>query len=244
MKESPTPSLANRKLLACYVPLGDPLMIPNLAQVYADCGVDILEIGIPASNPYMDGKLVGDSMRRSIANGVTEDTVFDRFKTVSIKHSASYVVAMGYGDVASLVCDKQGRCLADGVLSVGPSDTDEAGETFDRIGFVSNDVTSSELELARRASGYIMLQANKGKTGVRKTLATGLQEKLDRVRDAGIDIPLLAGFGISDLSHVRASMASGADGVIIGSACLAASLEGEAALRSYLLTIRRALDNE
>ena len=89
-----------------------------------------------------------------------------------------------------------------------------------------------------------MLQANKGKTGVRKTLATGLQEKLDRVRDAGIDIPLLVGFGISDPSDVRASMASGADGVIIGSACLAASLEGEAALRSYLLTIRRALDNE
>ncbi|MDX6573811.1 MAG: tryptophan synthase alpha chain, partial [Gaiellales bacterium] len=59
-----------RPALICYLPLGDPAGGDDLPQLYRDCGVDILEIGVPGSDPYLDGKTISDSMRRARFAGV------------------------------------------------------------------------------------------------------------------------------------------------------------------------------
>src|SRR5437764_14557472 len=60
-----------RPALICYLPLGDPAAGEGLAQLYAECGVDVLEIGVPGGDPYLDGKTIADSIRRARSAGVT-----------------------------------------------------------------------------------------------------------------------------------------------------------------------------
>ena len=60
-----------RPALICYLPLGDPFGADDLAEVYAECGVDVLEIGVPGGDPYLDGKTIADSIRRARSAGVT-----------------------------------------------------------------------------------------------------------------------------------------------------------------------------
>lgn len=213
----------------------------DLAEIYADCGVDIFEAGVPCRDPFMDGELVKSSMRRSIEHGTTDSTTTRALETLRKQFPSHYITAMGYGDLTQLVHDTAGEILVDGILQIGTGHDENAN--CDQIGFVSDRVTQDEVDQAKHASGYIMLQANEGKTGIREFLPPENAKRIQRVRDSGMNLPILLGIGVSTPQQVAEAISLGADGVIIGSACLVAAENGEIALRRFLRNIRGALDD-
>jgi tryptophan synthase alpha chain len=136
-----------------------------------------------------------------------------------------------------------GNQLADGILQIGIPPAPTVAREIARIGFVSYEMPDEEIERARHSDGYVMLQANEGKTGIREHLPPDNQRKLDRLRSSGVRLPILLGFGVSTARHAASAVAFGADGVVMGSACLQAAQSGEGALRSFLSEVRAALDD-
>lgn len=230
-------------MLVGYVPLGDPKALEHQAEIYLECGVDVIEVGIPFADPFMDGKLVAESMARALAAGVSNDSARTALANLRNKVPEAPLLAMGYEDLTPIVRDAEGRALADGILHVGRRPADlNPGKDIVCIGFVSNRVSADELLNVAPARGYIMLQANEGKTGLRDSLSDDNRQKIQRVRSADTRIPILLGIGVSSAEQAAKAIALGADGVIIGSACLQAAQAGEPALRKFLRGVRSALN--
>ena len=241
-----------RKTLICYVPAGDPLFPDEYADIFVDCGVDILEIGLPNTNPYADGEVVAESMRRVKHAGVTIKDSARFTRRIVEQYPDIATVWMCYEDADFTQFDKHvDDARPDGLLMVG----------FDRrldqeflsarmrhnnvhhIGFVSFDVARDEVATAKAAGGFVFLQAVSGKTGVRSgDLDPSLAQKIEHLRANGVMAPIALGFGVSTGEQVRQATAFGADGVIIGSACIIAAQQGPDALRAYLIEMRAALD--
>jgi tryptophan synthase alpha chain len=229
------------KLLAAFMTLGDPRALTNQAALYLDCGVDILELGVPHANPFMDGPLVAQSMKRALRAGVTLAVARELLQQVRQRFAQTPLVLMGYGDLAPVIQARDGHPLADAVLSIGAA-VDRVPKQVPRIAFVSNRAERHEIEGALDTRSYVMLQANRGKTGLRASLPKINEAKIRRVRRAGVRAPVLLGFGVSTPEQAALAVQFGADGVVIGSACLQAAERGEAGLREFLTRVRCALD--
>lgn len=231
-----------RKLLACYVPLGDPLMPPDIVDVYISCGVDVLEVGLPASDPVLDGEVVRDSMERALKNGTSVGVWQRRLVELREKLPDAYLVAMGYRDMTALVTPGGGRPLADAVLQVGCA-APAAATRPQRVAFVSSQLEPAEVLAAKSEdTAYVMLQANAGRTGLRQCLPRENRTRIARLKEAGVGVPILLGIGISNAHQVSEALTYGADGVVIGSACIDAALKGRSVLTRFLTDLRAALD--
>lgn len=229
------------KLLTAFMTLGDPLALANQAALYVECGVDILEVGVPHSRPFMDGQIVAQSMKRAIRAGVTPVVAHELLHRLRQQFVHTPIVVMGYGDLAPVVHARDGRALADAVLSIW-NGVDRVPKDIARIAFVSSKTERHEIAAARDSRSYVMLQANRGKTGLRSSLPKINVANIRRVRRAGVRAPVLLGFGVSTPEQAALAVHFGADGVVIGSACLQAAQQGEAALRDFLTRVRSALD--
>ena len=240
-----------RPLLTCYLPVGDPLIPVEVTQVYIDCGVDILELGMPSPAPYLDGEDVSASMARAIdaGNAITALPGFVALAKVSPDGPAC--ISMCYADFdadAALAADAYDGI--DGLLMLGLDSRPDRAELeaamrvreIRLIRLVSTDLPPAELIAARPGDGYLMLQAAGGVTGPRDTLAPDNRAKIERIRASGLAQPILLGFGISTAEQSAEAIGMGADGVVIGSMCVRKALEGTDALRAFLSSIRKRLD--
>lgn len=238
----------NSPILTCYLPGGDPFLVKNQSEIYASCGVDVFEIGIPTLNPFMDGVLVSNSMSRAIKSGVTTKNIANEGRMIREAYEDTAVVMMGYQDVLITdLIDEQGTAGFDGFIQVGVDSYDQEMLSFlDVYGieFIPQKNFEESLERARKGLGYIFLQAASGKTGLSQSFDMDNKERIRRLKEYGVDIPILLGFGISNADQVRMAMDCGADGVVIGSACIAKALEGEKALTDFLKNVRGALDGK
>jgi tryptophan synthase alpha chain len=232
-----------RKWFTAFVTLGDPQSLANQARIYLECGVDVLEVGVPHAHPFMDGPLVAESMARALHCGVTHEVARALLASLRREFQHAPIVAMGYADLLPVVHDHRGRSLADAILQIGSRPGTGNNSDIARIGFISSRTGPEEIENARSSTGYIMLQANHGKTGVRTSLPGDYAQKIQRVRRSGIQTPVLLGMGISTPRDAAMAVRLGADGVVIGSACLQAAQAGETPLREFLLRVRTALDS-
>jgi len=95
---------------------------------------------------------------------------------------------------------------------------------------------------ARKADGYVMLQAAQGLTGPRISVDDGNKERITELRLAGVTAPIMLGFGISTGAHAESARNFGADGVVVGSSALRAGLQSETILRNLLEELRSGLD--
>ncbi|MHB8620541.1 MAG: tryptophan synthase subunit alpha [Chloroflexota bacterium] len=238
-----------RPALVCYLPLGDPLLPHGAAQLYAECGVDVLEIGVPSLNPYLDGRVIAASMRRALEAGMNRDAAAAAIAGLRRDLPSQALVWMTYPDVvdASFAAGVAASGV-DGLLVPVPAPKlaslarqVEASGVYP-LHFVSHDPSVEEIEAARRARGYVMLQAAPGKTSARSVLLPENGQIIRRLRQAGVSAPLALGFGISTPAQARAAVRLGADGVIVGSATVEAALRGPATLRSFLVSLREGLD--
>jgi len=231
----------------------------ELAVALERAGADVLEIGMPFSDPLADGPTVQNAGTRSLAAGTTMSDCIAVAASVRRRTSLPLVL-MGYYN--PLLAYGLERFCADaaaaGVCGLILPDLppEEAGEMqaaarscgLDIVYLVSPTSPEERIrEVASVASGFIYCVSLTGVTGARESVAVGLEEYLSRVR-AHTDLPLAVGFGISRPEHVR-QVGAVADGVVVASALLdvidaAAPEERTAAVEEYIGSLRTAAERE
>jgi len=229
------------------------------AMALIDGGTDILELGVPFSDPVADGPTIQKADERSLAAGTKVYTVFEIVRELRKKTDIPIVFLTYYNMVYHRGIDRfyKEACEAgvDGILiaDMPVEESDDVYETAIRYGidpiFLITQTTSDERikKIASRAHGYLYLVAVLGVTGVRDTVSSGAIDLLQRVRKH-TEIPLALGFGISTPDHARVCAEAGADGVIVGSAIvdivgknLGNPDKMERDLKTYVVQMKKAL---
>jgi tryptophan synthase alpha chain len=192
-------------------------------------GADILELGVPFSDPVADGPTIQKADERSLAAGTTVDIVFAIVRELRKKTDVPIVFLAYYNMVYHRGIDRfyneAREAGVDGILiaDMPVEESDDVYETALRYGidpiFLITQTTADDRikKIAALAHGYLYLVAVLGVTGVRDTVSSGAIDLLQRVRKY-TQIPLALGFGISTPDHARICAEAGADGVIVGSA--------------------------
>ena len=199
------------------------------AMALIEGGTDILELGVPFSDPVADGPTIQKADERALTAGTKMDTVFEIVRELRKKTDVPLVFLAYYNMVYHRGVDRfykeAHEAGVDGILiaDMPVEESDDVYETALRYGidpiFLITRTTSDERikKIAARAHGYLYLVAVLGVTGVRDTVSSGALELLQRVRNH-TTLPLALGFGIATPDHAKTCAEAGADGVIVGSA--------------------------
>jgi tryptophan synthase alpha chain len=210
---------------------GDPDAETSLriARALIDGGTDILEIGIPFSDPVADGPTIQRADDRARAAGTTPATIFIMVKKIREYSEVPIVFLTYYNIVYRRGIERFYReakeAGVDGILiaDMPVEESDEvtgiaARNGIDPIFLITRTTGEDRIaKIAGEAGGYIYLVSVLGVTGVRENVPEEALDLLRRVR-THTDLPLALGFGISTPDHARTCAAAGADGIIVGSA--------------------------
>ena len=222
-----------RTALVPFVTVGFPDVETSqaLAEVIVESGGDLLELGIPFSDPLAEGLTVQKTSFRALEHGVNLDTSLEVVRHLRDKGVEAPLIFMGYYNpflrygVDAFVREAHDAGL-DGVI-VADLPTEESGpfkKLCDGAGIYLIPLlapTSTDQRIARAckdANGFIYCVSLTGVTGARNALAGDLPELVRRIR-LHTDLPVLMGFGISSREHVEA-VGRFADGAVVGSALL------------------------
>ena len=201
----------------------------RIARALIDGGTDILEIGIPFSDPVADGPTIQRADDRARAAGATPSTIFALVKKIRAYSDVPIVFLTYYNIVfrrgIERFYEEAGEAGVDGILiaDMPVEESEEVTGIAARYGidpiFLITRTTDDEriVKIAGNAKGYLYLVSVLGVTGVRETVPEEALDLLRRVRTY-TDLPLALGFGISTPDHARTCAAAGADGIIVGSA--------------------------
>ena len=254
---------AGRKALVPFITAGDPSLeslVPVMHALVA-AGADVIELGVPFSDPMADGPTIQRSSERALARGAGLSFVFDGVRTFRERDSATPVVLMGYLNPveirgAARFAQEATEAGVDGVLLVDlpPEESAEFRDAFSAHGIalillVSPTTTDARLQaLCADAQGYLYYVSFAGVTGASDRLDPGAASARLRTIRGMSTVPVVAGFGIRDAVSA-AAMAADADGVVVGSALVAALAgadEAAATARAtaFLAPLRAALDRK
>ena len=219
-----------RKALIPFFTAGDPspqATVP-LLHALAEAGADVIELGVPFSDPMADGPTIQRSSERALRHGVALHDVLDMVATFRKKDVSTPVVLMGYGNPIEAMgwetfakrCAEVG---VDGVLTVDfpPEESHEAFAHLDKYGIdpiflLAPTSTEARIELvAMQARGYVYYVSLKGVTGAGNLDLSAIAEKIPHLRKR-IQLPIGVGFGIRDATTAMA-VAKLCDGVVVGS---------------------------
>jgi tryptophan synthase alpha chain len=221
----------NRAAFIPYVTCGDPHLEASaeVIRVLADNGSDIIELGVPFSDPIADGPVIQRASARALAAGTSLSRIIDMVADLRGKGVKTPFVLFGYLNPVlrfgpERLCREASAAGVDGMLMADlPLEESEEIDAFcgeagiDRICLVAPTTPDERIKLiAERSSGFIYAVSLTGVTGTRETLPSGLNDFLARVR-AQTEKPVAVGFGISTPEMVAAT-ARQADGVVVGSA--------------------------
>ncbi|HLL64827.1 MAG TPA: tryptophan synthase subunit alpha [Micromonosporaceae bacterium] len=224
-------------------------------RAFADAGADAIEVGLPFSDPTLDGVTVQQATETALANGATAHGVLAELARLAA--DLPPLVVSTYGNLALRDGpDQFGAALAAaGVagLIVPDLPLDEVDELAAGTAAAGVDLALLAApatprprldEIGRRSRGFVYAVSVMGTTGERAELAGSAADLVARVR-AGTDLPVLLGFGVSTPEQAAAAARS-ADGVIVGAAVLRRILDGAtpAEVAAYLARMRRAIDEE
>lgn len=227
-----------RAALMPYLMGGYPSVAESIdcAQAAADAGADLLELGIPFSDPLADGPIIHTAATTALEQGVV---VQDVLEVARAMWQQVPVVLMVY---ANPILARGVERFVHGAAEAGASGLivpdlphDEAGELREAcdaaalalIPLVAPSTTDERVaEIGRDARGFVYTVSLAGTTGERDELPPELSGTVARVRDAA-EVPVAVGFGISTAEHAR-QVAEVADGVIVGSRIVRAAGEGGA----------------
>jgi len=219
----------NKKAFIAFITGGDPDIetTEKLIISMAESGVDIIEIGIPFSDPVAEGLVIQEADERALANGCTVDKLFDMIKRVREKVEIpllfmSYINPIFvYGKERFMLNCK--NCGIDGVIvpDLPFEEKDElAGECIKygvaQISLIAPTSGERIETIAKDAAGFIYCVSSLGVTGVRGEINTSINEMIKRVKNVS-STPCAVGFGVSTPEQAR-DIAAVSDGVIIGSA--------------------------
>ena len=229
MNKRITEAFAKGKAFIPFITCGDPSLEVTEQLVYAmeEAGADLIELGIPFSDPTAEGPVIQGANVRALSGGVTTDKVFDMVVKIR-KNSSVPMVFMTYANVVfSYGTERFIKTAAeigmDGLIL--PDIPYEEKAEFDPIckqyglDLVSLIAPTSHERInmiAKEANGFVYCVSSLGVTGTRTEITTNVGEMVELVKKAK-DIPCAIGFGISTPEQAK-KMAASADGVIVGSA--------------------------
>lgn len=243
---------SGRRALVPYCTAGHPNAEASVALLHAleQAGADIIEVGVPFSDPIADGPIIQGSSQRALEQGMTLDGTLSLIARASLK--CPVVLFTYLNPLLSAGNDVLTRAADAGVHGVLVTDlpvgADPARETWlgeGPLAFVRLVAPTTPLErmreIARHGSGFVYLISRLGVTGVRPALPSDLGDTMRRLRDA-TTLPVCVGFGISTPAQA-ADAARLADGVVVGSAIVRAVDDGgvDAAAR-LVASMRSAID--
>ncbi len=216
--------------LVTYVTAGDP-DLPRTAGILRAldrAGADVLEVGVPFSDPLADGPVIQRATERALAAGTTLSQVLDLLEGLRPELRAPVVVFSYANPIlrfgAERFADRARTAGVDGVLvlDLPIEEADEfrnmlAARGIDTILLLSPTTTDERLrKAAALGSGFLYAISRLGVTGARDQIAAGAQEMVQRIRRVS-DLPVALGFGISKPEHVR-EVGRWADAAVVGSA--------------------------
>ena len=231
MNKRITEAFANGKAFIPFLTCGDPSLEVTEQLVYAmeEAGADLIELGIPFSDPTAEGPVIQEANVRAFAGGVTTDKVFSMVEKIR-KNTKIPMVFMTYANVIFSygaekfisICKEIG---IDGLI-LPDIPYEEKGEFLDvcekygvdLISMVAPTSGDRIAMIAAEAKGFIYVVSSLGVTGVRSEIKTDINSIVDIIR-ANTDVPCAIGFGISTPEQAKV-MAAEADGVIVGSAII------------------------
>lgn len=249
---------SNRTALVGYVTVGYPSVEATLEVVprLVASGCDIIELGIPFSDPLADGATIQKASHHALENGVTPVVCLEIAAQLSRRVDVPLVFMSYYNPIlqwgADRFCDACRESGVSGLIvpDLPPDESEELGvaarsREVDLICLVARTATTRRIErAAEQASGFLYLVSLTGVTGAREGLSEGLEDFVERVREV-TKLPLCVGFGISTPEQA-ARVVRIADGVIIGSRILAL-MEADPSLSAvsrFIASVRFALDSQ
>jgi tryptophan synthase alpha chain len=243
---------SGRTALVPYLTAGFPSPSESAAALRSAAEVaDIIEVGVPFSDPLADGTTIQRSSYEALRQGMTLAGTLDLIARTELACPVvvfSYLnPIMQYG-VDRFLGAAEGLGIAGLLLTDLPAGSDPAIETavgqshVDLIRLIAPTTRAERLTAALQgAQGFVYLVARLGVTGARSSLAADLGESIARVRQA-TSLPVAVGFGISTAEQAR-TVGRMADGVVVGSALVdILGREGVKAARRFLGSLRQALD--
>jgi tryptophan synthase alpha chain len=236
---------ARERALVPFITAGDPNLDATEALVLAmaESGADLIEIGVPFSDPTAEGPTIQRASERALAGGTTLRRILERVAKLRPRVDVPMLL-MGYANpfyamgVEGFV-DAAAEVGIDGII-VADLPPEEGGVLYqaaesrgiDPVLLAAPTTVDSRLEmLAGRTRGFLYYVSLTGVTGARRELARGLETDVGRIRSYS-DVPVCVGFGISTPEHARL-VGSFADGAVVGSAIvdrIEAAPSGEAAV--------------
>ena len=247
-------AFADEPAFVPYLAAGDPDYESSLAYVEALArgGADVIELGLPFSEPIAEGKTIQEAIVRALESGMTVERYFefvdDLDVDVPIVCMTYYNLIYRYGaSEAQSASDESGETASKGprpfveraadlgieglvVVDLPAEEADDLRAACDEFGldliFIIAPTTRGErLERMReQVSGYVYVQARLGVTGARDDVSDQTDESLARIADW--DVPKAVGFGIKTGEHAERIVSGGADGIIVGSALVDIVAEG------------------
>ncbi len=253
-----------RQALIPYVTCGDPFadITPALMQALADGGADIIELGVPFSDPMADGPVIQRASERALSRGIGVPQVLAAVREFRKGNATTPVVLMGYANPVERYDQREGEGAfvaaareagVDGLLIVDyPPEECEAFAArlkvagMDLIFLLAPTSTEERIkQVGRLAGGYVYYVSLKGVTGAGHLDIASVAETVPRIR-RHVSVPVGVGFGIRDAASARA-VAQVSDAVVIGSRLIqlleSATRDNAAEIaRGFMAEIRAALD--
>ena len=209
----------------------DPKAFMANAESLIEGGADVLEVGIPFSDPVADGPVIQAAGTRALSGGATPRKIIDTIGELSSQFTTPIVILTYYNPILAMGIERFMRNASDnGVKGIVVPDLPmEEGDRFRDVALKHNidcillaAPNTSERRLVcivEKSKGFLYLVSLYGVTGPRDTLSPQALETIKKVKSLAKGmIPVSAGFGISQPQHVSSLMRAGADGAIVGSA--------------------------
>jgi tryptophan synthase alpha chain len=242
-----------RKALIGYLTAGDPTpaRTPALVEALVRGGADLIELGVPFSDPIADGPVNQRAAERALKSGTSLETILEITRQIRAKSEVPLLLFTYLNPVLRYGLDRLGRDAAaagiDGCLLTDAS-VEEAesyvaamhAHGLDSVFLAAPTSTDRRLQLvARYSTGFVYLVSRTGVTGEQASLSDAVTPLIQRVR-AVTDLPLAVGFGISKPEHVSA-LAPQVEAVVVGSAIVRLIEKNSPTLESDLETYVRSL---
>lgn len=248
-----TDAFKNTKAFIPFITCGDPdiEMTETLVTAMCESGADIVELGLPFSDPIAEGPVIQGADERALQSGTTTDKVFDMVTRLRKTIDTPFVIMTYANPVFVYGCDRfMMRCRETGVDGlIVPDVPYEERETFlpycrkygvELISMIAPTSRDRICEIASQAEGFLYCVSSLGVTGMRTSFSSGIAEMVQEVKKVRPDLPCAVGFGISKPEH-STNMARIADGVIVGSAIVNIVAEHSYNAEEYVRKYVRAM---
>lgn len=231
---------SNRKALVSYVVAGDPaidMTVPLMHQL-VESGTDIIELGVPFSDPSAEGPTIQRAHERALSNKISMNILFEMVSEFRERDQSTPIVLMGYANPIEWMgyetfVTRSKTAGVDGVLTVDipPEEAAPLNKVLEEQGLynvflIAPTTTGQRIQqISDMASGFLYYVSLKGVTGSSALDIGSVEEKLAQIRSK-TNLPICVGFGIKDAATAKA-VSQVADGIVVGSAIVDIAAKAE-----------------